>query len=147
MFHGSSTFRSKIALERGMNDVVVKDIVNDGGKSHGKASGRIRIAEHFAEEFKIGRRVWELNFGTIDGKKMVPMPETAGRKLAVEQIYRKVKKLLEKRGRDELPCFGKSLFRNGRKVKGRQVLADAGKVLKHGSLGRIQKVKNDLKEG
>lgn len=28
MFHGSSTFRSKKALERGMNDIVVKDIVN-----------------------------------------------------------------------------------------------------------------------
>ena len=84
MFHGSSTFRSKKALERGMNEVVVKDIVNDGSKTHGEAPGRIRITEHFAEEFKIGRRVWKLNFGAIDGKKMVTMPESAGRKLTVQ---------------------------------------------------------------
>ena len=73
MFHGGSAFRSKIALERGMNDIVVKNIINDGSKAHGKPSGRIRITEHFAEEFKIGRRIWKLNFGTINGKKMVTM--------------------------------------------------------------------------
>ena len=110
MFHGGSAFRSKIALERGMNDIVVKNIINDGSKAHGKPSGRIRITEHFAEEFKIGRRIWKLNFGTINGKKMVTMPESAGRKLIVKQVYREIEKFLEKRGIDKLPGLGKCLL-------------------------------------
>lgn len=82
MFHGGSAFRSKIALERGMNDIVVK----------------------------IGRRIWKLNFGTINGKKMVTMPESAGRKLIVKQVYREIEKFLEKRGIDKLPGLGKCLL-------------------------------------
>ena len=110
MFQSGSTLRSKIAMEGSVDDVVVKNIVNDGGEAHGKAPGRIRIAEHFAEEIKIGRRVWELNFRAINSKKMVTMPESAGRNLAVEQVYRKIEKFLEKRGIDELSRLGKRLL-------------------------------------
>ena len=90
-----------------MNNVVVKDIVNDGGKIHGKAVGRIRIAEHFVGKFKIGRRVWKLNFRNINSKKMVTMPESTGRKLTEKQVYREIERFLEENGIDELFRLGK----------------------------------------
>lgn len=93
-----------------MDNVVVKNIINDGGEAHGKPSVGIRKTEHFAEKFKIGRRVWKLNFRTIDSKKMVTVPESAGRKLTVKQVYREIEKFLEKRGIDKLPRLRKCLL-------------------------------------
>jgi len=110
MLKSGRTFRSKITVEGSMDDIVVKDIVNDRGKAHGKPAGRIRITEHLTEKLEIGGRVWEFDLRAINSKKMVAMPEFAGMDLAVEQIYGEIEKFLEKRRIDELSCFGESLF-------------------------------------
>ena len=70
VFEGSGTPRSKVTVERDMDNKVIKDIVNDGGKPHGKTSGRILITEHFTEEIK----VWKFDLGTINSEEMITGP-------------------------------------------------------------------------
>lgn len=54
--------------EEGMDDIIIKNIINNGTKSHSKTAAWIRISKHFTEEFKIRFGIRQFYFGTINGK-------------------------------------------------------------------------------
>ena len=63
-----NTWLTNITVKTKMDDIIIKNIINKGTKSHSKTAAWIRISKHFTEEFKIRFGIRQFYFGTINGK-------------------------------------------------------------------------------
>lgn len=86
-----------------MDDIIIEDIINNRGKSHGELAVRIWMPKKFSQKVEVRGGIRKFKFGAINGEKMEAMPKFSGRDMLVKKVNGEVEKLLNKSG--EINCL------------------------------------------
>ena len=93
-----------------MDDIIIEDIINNRGKSHGELAVRIWMPKKFSKKVEVRGGIRKFKFGAINGEKMEAMPKFSGRDMLVKKVNGEVEKLLKYVRGNKLSGFGKSLL-------------------------------------
>ena len=74
-----------------MDDIIIEDIINNRGKSHGELAVRIWMSK----KVEVRGGIRKFKFGAINGEKMEAMPKFSGRDMLVKKVNGEVEKLLK----------------------------------------------------
>lgn len=58
-----------------MDDIIIEDIINNRGKSHGELAVRIWMPKKFSKKVEVRGGIRKFKFGAINGEKMKAMPK------------------------------------------------------------------------
>ena len=78
-----------------MDDIIIEDIINNRGKSHGELAVRIWMPKKFSKKVEVRGGMRKFKFGAINGEKMEAMPKFSGRDMLVKKVNGEVEKLLK----------------------------------------------------
>lgn len=78
-----------------MNNIIIENIIDNGGKSHRELTVRIWMAKELSKKVEVRGGIRELKFGAINSEKMESMPKFSVRDMLVKKINRKIEKFLK----------------------------------------------------
>lgn len=75
-----------------MDDIIIEDIINNRGKSHGELAVRIWMPKKFSKKVEVRGGIRKFKFGAINGEKMEAMPKVFWQGYACKKGQRRGRK-------------------------------------------------------